>query len=101
LGSTGQRESRTNRKSLKNPGEIINQKKYKMTNKIITITTHLPAIPDWLKINSYITVPLPLKSAKELAQKLMEIRDDVEIELNFASGKKTTVEIKYESEDKD
>ena len=72
-----------------------------MTKKVIKIIAHLPAIPDWLKISNSITVPLPLKSAKELAQKLMEIRDDVEIELNFASGKKTTVEIKYESEDKE
>jgi len=54
-----------------------------------------------LKINNSITVPLPLKSAKELAQKLMEIQEDVEIKLNFASGKKTTMEISWESEDKD
>ena len=72
-----------------------------MTNKVIKITTHLPAIPDWLKINNSITVPLPLKSAKELAQKLLEVQEDVEIKLNFASGKKTTVEIKYESEKKE
>ena len=69
-----------------------------MANKVINITTHLPAIPDWLKINNSITIPLPLKNAKELAQKLLEVQDDVEIKLNFASGKKTTVEIKYESE---
>ena len=72
-----------------------------MTNKVIKITTHLPAIPDWLKIDNSITIPLPLKSAKELAQKLLEVQDDVEIKLNFTSGKKTTVEIKYESEKKE
>jgi hypothetical protein len=68
-----------------------------MPKKVIKITTHLPAIPDWLKIHNSITLPLPLKSAKELAQKLLEVKENVEIELNFASGKETTVEIKYES----
>ena len=72
-----------------------------MPKKVLKITTHLPAIPDWLKIDNSITIPLPLKSAKELAQKLLEVQDDVEIKLNFTSGKKTTVEIKYESEKKE
>jgi hypothetical protein len=72
-----------------------------MTNKVIKIIAHLPAIPDWLKISNSITIPLPLKSAKELAQKLMEVQEDVEINLNFASGKKTTVEISWESENKE
>jgi hypothetical protein len=72
-----------------------------MANKIIKIIAHLPAIPDWLKIDNSITVPLPMKSAKELAQKLLEVQDDVEIKLNFASGKKTTVEINWESEKKE
>ena len=72
-----------------------------MANKVIKIIAHLPAIPDWLKINNSITVPLPLKSAKELAQKLMEVKEDVEIKLNFASGKKTTVEISWDSESKE
>ena len=72
-----------------------------MANKVIKIVVHLPAIPDWLKINNSITVPLPLKSAKELAQKLLEVQSDVEIKLNFASGKKTTVEINWESENKE
>ena len=71
-----------------------------MANKVIKITTHLPAIPDWLKINNSIIIPLPLKNAKELAQKLLEVQDDVEIKLSFASGKKTTVEIDYETEKK-
>jgi hypothetical protein len=71
-----------------------------MTKNVIKITTHLPAMPDWLKVNNSITVPLPLKSAKELAKKLLDIQDDVEINLNFATGKKTTVEIKYEPEKK-
>jgi hypothetical protein len=72
-----------------------------MANKIIKIIAHLPAIPDWLKIDNSITVPLPMKSAKELAQKLLAFDDDVEIKLNFASGKKTTVEINWESETKE
>ena len=72
-----------------------------MANKVIKITAYLPAIPDWLKINSSITVLLPLKNAKELAQKLLEVQDDVEIKLNFASGKKTNVEINWDSEKKD
>ena len=72
-----------------------------MANKVIKIIAHLPAIPDWLKINNSITVPLPLKSAKELAQKLMEVKEDVEIKLNFTSGKKTTVEISWDSESKE
>jgi S-adenosylmethionine synthetase len=67
-----------------------------MPKKVLKINTHLPAIPDWLKINNSITLPLPLKSAKELAKKLLEVREDVEIELNFAAGKETIVEIKYE-----
>ena len=72
-----------------------------MANKVINITAHLPAIPEWLKINNTITIPLPLKSAKELAQKLLEVQGDVEIKLNFASGKKTTVEINWDSEKKE
>ena len=71
-----------------------------MANKVIKITANLPIIPDWLKINNSITIPLPLKSAKELAQKLLEVQGDAEIKLNFASGKKTTVEIDWESEKK-
>ena len=70
-----------------------------MSKKIIKITTHLPAIPDWLKINSSINIPIPLKKAKELATKLLEVKEDVEIELNFASGKNSEVEIKYETKD--
>ena len=64
--------------------------------EILRITTHLAAIPNWLKINNSITIPLPLKSAKKLAKKLLEVQYDVEIELNFSTGKKTTVEIKFE-----
>ncbi len=67
-----------------------------MPKKVLKITTHLKAIPDWLKINNSITIPLPLKSAKELAKKLLEVQEDVEVELNFATGKETSVEIKYE-----
>jgi|WetSurMetagenome_2_1015567.scaffolds.fasta_scaffold846085_1 hypothetical protein len=67
-----------------------------MPKNVLKITTHLAAIPNWLKINSSITIPLPLKSAKELAKKLLEVQEDVEIEINFATGKETMVEIKYE-----
>jgi hypothetical protein len=72
-----------------------------MPKKVLKINTHLPAIPDWLKINNSITLPLPLKSAKELAKKLLEVQEDVEIELNFAAGKKTSVEIIYDTEKKE
>jgi hypothetical protein len=68
-----------------------------MAKKLLKITTHFSAIPEWLKINNSVTIPLPLKSAKELAKKLLEVQEDVEIELNFATGKETSVEIKYES----
>jgi hypothetical protein len=68
-----------------------------MPKKVVKITTHLPAIPEWLKINNSIIIPLPLKSAKELAKKLLEVQEDVEIEINFASGKESSVEIKYET----
>jgi len=69
-----------------------------MPRRVLRITTHLPAIPNWLKINNSITIPLPLKSAKDLAKKLLEVQEDVEIELNIATGKEATVEIKYELE---
>ena len=67
-----------------------------MTKKVLKINAHLPAIPDWLKINNAITFPLPLKSAKELASKLLEVKEDIEVQLKFASGKEPTLEIKYE-----
>ena len=67
-----------------------------MLKKVLKITTRLAAIPDWLKINNSITLPLPLKSAKELAKKLLEVQEDIEIQLNFATGKRSTLEIKYE-----
>jgi hypothetical protein len=66
-----------------------------MTRKVLKINTHIPAIPKWLKINNSITFPLPLKSAKELAAKLLEVQEDIEIELNIAGGKETKVEIKF------
>jgi hypothetical protein len=67
-----------------------------MPKTIIKINTYLAAIPNWLRIDNSITIPLPLKSAKELAKKLLDMQDDAEIEINFASGKQTLVEIKYE-----
>jgi hypothetical protein len=67
-----------------------------MPKKVLRISTYLSAIPDWLKINNSITLPLPLNNAKELAKKLLEVQEDVEIEFNFATGKETTVEIKFE-----
>ena len=67
-----------------------------MPKKVLRITTHLKAIPDWLKVNSTIAIPLPLKKAKELATKLLEVQEDIEIEFNFATAKETNVEIKYE-----
>ncbi len=70
-----------------------------MQKNLVKIKTHLPAIPNWLKIDSTITIPLPLKTARELAKKLQEIKDDVEIEISFASGKEVSVEIKYELKD--
>jgi len=66
--------------------------------KKITINTHLPAIPTWLKIDNTIAFPLPLKKAKELAKKLSDINEDVEVVLNLSSGKEVKVEIKYESQ---
>jgi len=68
-----------------------------MPKKVLKIHSHLPAIPDWLKINNSITIPLSFKSAKDLAKKLSEVQEDIEIELNFSSGKEPTVEIKYET----
>ena len=72
-----------------------------MPKKVLRITTYLSAIPNWLKINNSITIPLPLKSAKKLAKKLLEVQEDVEIELNFSTGKETTVEIKFEPKKED
>jgi hypothetical protein len=69
-----------------------------MPKKTLTITTRLPAIPEWLKINNSITLPLSLKSAKELAKKLSEVQEDIEIKLNFSTGKGTNIEINYELE---
>jgi hypothetical protein len=72
-----------------------------MPKKVLRITTHLKAIPDWLKINSAIAIPLPLKKAKELATKLLEVQEDVEIEFNFATGKETIVDIKFEPKEEE
>jgi hypothetical protein len=69
----------------------------KMPKNVIKINAHLPAIPDWLKIDKSITFALPLKTARELARKLSEIDENVDIELSFSSGKEMSVEIKYDS----
>jgi hypothetical protein len=74
------------------------KKRYGMPKKVLKITTHLPVLPEWLKINNSINFPLPLKSAKELANKLLEVKDDVEIKLNFSTGKKINIEISYEAD---
>lgn len=66
--------------------------------KKLTINTHLPAIPSWLKIDNTLSFPLPLKKAKELAKKLSEVEEDVEIVINLSSGKAARVEITYESQ---
>ncbi len=72
-----------------------------MSKKILRITTHLPAVPKWLKINNIITFPLPLKTAKELAAKLLEVKEDIEVELSLSTGKEPLVEIKYETKEKE
>ena len=72
-----------------------------MSKKVIKINTHLPAIPDWLKISKSIGFTLPLKTAKDLAAKLAEVEGDVEVEINFASGKEVGVELKYEAKDQE
>lgn len=70
-----------------------------MAKKVLKITTHLPSIPSWLKINNSISFPLPLKTAKELAAKLLEVQEDVEIAFNFSTGAEKSVEIRYETRD--
>jgi hypothetical protein len=72
-----------------------------MSKKVIKINTHLPAIPDWLKISKAISFTLPLKTAKDLAAKLAEVKGDVEVEINFATGKEVGVELKYEDKDQE
>jgi hypothetical protein len=67
-----------------------------MSKSVLKITTHLPAIPSWLKINNMITIPLSLKNVKELAAKLNEVKDDMEIEILIETGKEASVGIKYE-----
>jgi hypothetical protein len=67
-----------------------------MSKSVLQITTHLPSIPKWLKINNNITIPLPLKNAKELAAKLLEVKEDMEIEFHIETGKEPSVEIRYD-----
>jgi hypothetical protein len=70
-----------------------------MAQKVIKINTHLPVIPDWLKISKSINFKIPLKTAKELAAKLAEVKEDVEVEINFATGKEVGVEFRYEAKE--
>ena len=58
-----------------------------MANNIITVNAHLRVLPNWLTINNKVSFSLPLKRAKELAKKLLEADDAVEIEINFSNGK--------------
>ncbi len=58
-----------------------------MANNIITVNAHLQVLPKWLTINNKVSFSLPLKSAKDLAKKLLEADDSVEIEINFSNGK--------------
>jgi hypothetical protein len=67
-----------------------------MPTKVIKINTHIPAIPDWLKISKSFNFKLPLKTARELAKKLADVQDDVDVEINFETGKDIELEIKYE-----
>jgi hypothetical protein len=68
-----------------------------MPTKVLRITTHLPAIPNWLRIENSINIPLSLKNARELAAKLLEVENDIDIELKFSSGKEVAVEIKLDT----
>jgi hypothetical protein len=67
-----------------------------MATKVIKIDTHIPVIPEWLKISKTFSFKIPLKTARELAKKLEEVQDDVDVEINFNTGKEVQVEIKYE-----
>jgi len=49
-----------------------------------------------LKINNSITFSLPLNSVKDLAKKLAEAENDIDVQLNLSTGEKLNVEIKFE-----
>jgi len=68
-----------------------------MPEKVLKINTHIPAIPDWIKISKSFSFKLPLATARDLAKKLAEVKDDVDVEINFDTGKEVAVEIKYEA----
>jgi hypothetical protein len=68
-----------------------------MSEKVLKINTHIPAIPDWLKISKSFSFKLPLATARELAKKLSEVQKDVDVEIKFDTGKEIAVEIKYEA----
>ncbi len=69
-----------------------------MSKKVLAINTHLPTIPKWLKIDNTLSFPLPLKKAKEIAKKLSDVDDDVEVVINLSSGKELLIEVNYESQ---
>ena len=73
-----------------------------MADRTIRIDAQIPRVPEWLKINGSITIPLPLKSVRELAQKLAEVAegDNVNLELSFAKGKGVVIDFKYTPEGK-
>jgi copper(I)-binding protein len=49
-----------------------------------------------------VVIPLPLKSVREMAQKLAEVAegDSVNLEISFAKGKGVTLDFKYSAEGK-
>ena len=67
-----------------------------MPKKVLKIITHIPAITRWIKIDNTFTIPMSQKTVKDLAAKLLEVSEDVEVELNFSTGKEAAVEFKFE-----
>ena len=73
-----------------------------MAERTIRVNAQLPGVPEWLKINGSVVIPLPLKSVREMAQKLAEVAegDSVNLEISFAKGKGVTLDFKYSAEGK-
>lgn len=72
-------------------GSTQNQEK-----KIIKINTRVPRVPQWLKIDHTMKLRIPIKKAKELANRLLEMDDDVDVQIRFGSGDKGSVDFRYE-----